>query len=435
MDLSYLLVSALEDIDILEEYYAEQYNSTIFNVTRESDKYKYGLAIYKFLCGRIHGEEKAHCLNDDEEKFVNDELEIIEEDDDKRIVQYKLKDNEKYSKYELNPYLAQEKTSSLLEQPIILNNSVIIMLLIKYENAISALYEELLHAFPEAYLKDKSITYSELVSLNSDIEDIKAAFIESEIDEFMRKPIKDWYNAFEQKHKIHFNFGDEFEQFKEIYYRRNVIVHNRGKSNSSYINGVAERFKCDVGIRLNPTASYLKMAFDCTRIVIIETFFGMEKLVQDKKDYSRKLFVIGYDYLRKGKWKVSKYIFNSLNRIDGQSDADIWCNKVNYYVSCKNLDGIESIRSDVEKMDVSLMKPKLALAKPALLDDFSDVTRILEEIIDNDMSVAEVKSWPLLLQYRDSDDYKAFTSNHSEKFEIKTCSAEDVQCLSAQDEE
>ena len=81
-----------------------------------------------------------------------------------------------------------------------------------------------MRTFPEAYLKDKSITYSELVSLNSDIEDIKAAFIESEIDEFMRKPLKDWYNTFEQKHKIHFKFGDEFEQFKEIYYRRNVVV-------------------------------------------------------------------------------------------------------------------------------------------------------------------------------------------------------------------
>ena len=437
MEFGYLLSSALRDIDSLEEYYSKQHISTVRYVTKGLDKNKYGLAIYKFLCGRIHGEEKAHCLNDDEEKFISDELEIIEDADDKSMVQYKLKDADKFAEYELDPHLAEEKTIYLMEQPVILNNSVIIMLLIKYENAISALYEELLRTFPEAYLKDKSITYSELVSLNSDIEDIKAAFIESEIDEFMRKPLKDWYNTFEQKHKIHFKFGDEFEQFKEIYYRRNVVVHNRGKSNSSYINGVAESYKCDVGKRLTPTSSYLKMAFDCTRIIIIETFLGMTKLLHEKTEFAKKLFVIGYDYMLKSKWKVSKYIFNSLalERIDGQSAADIWYSKVNYYVSCKNLDGIDSILSDVEKMDVSLMKPRLALAKPALLDDFSDVSKILEDTINNGMSVKEIKSWPLLLQYRESENYKVFTSTHSEIFEIKTCSAEDVQCISEQNEE
>ena len=56
------------------------------------------------------------------------------------MVQYKLKDADKFAEYELDPHLAEEKTIYLMEQPVILNNSVIIMLLIKYENAISALY-------------------------------------------------------------------------------------------------------------------------------------------------------------------------------------------------------------------------------------------------------------------------------------------------------
>ena len=90
MELRFLLERALEDVDILEEYYIEQYNTTTSHVTKELDKYKYGLAIYKFLCGRVHGEEKAHCLRSDEEKFINSEVEIIEEDEEKRIVQYKV---------------------------------------------------------------------------------------------------------------------------------------------------------------------------------------------------------------------------------------------------------------------------------------------------------------------------------------------------------
>lgn len=432
MKLRILLDRALEDIDILEEYYVEQYDSTVRYVTKELEKYKYGLAIYKFLCGRYHGEDRAECLRKDEEDFLDSEIEIVEEDKDNRTVQYKLKDEKKFIQYELNPQLAKEKTVFLREQPLILNNSVLIMLLIKYENAISTLYEALLRTFPDAYLKDRSITYSELVSINSDIEEIKAAFIENEIDEFMRKPLKDWYTTFEQKHKIQFRFGNEYEQFKEIYYRRNIVVHNRGKANGSYINGVDEQYKCENGKRLDPSFEYLESAFDCTRIVLLETFWGMAKLEEDIDAFVDKLFLIGYDYLLKGKWNVCKYIFSSLMHFDEQSEADVWCDKVNYYVACKNLDGIESIKSDIEKMDVSLMKPRMAIARPALLDDYAKVSEILESIIGDDISVSEIKSWPLLLQYRNSDEYKAFTHNHMESFEIKTCSTDEIQCLSEQ---
>lgn len=304
MRIAGLLEHALRDIDTLEEYYSEQYESTIKYVKKEHDKYKYGLAIYKYLCGRLHEEEKPHCMNKMEEKFIAEEVEIIEDKQDKKNVQYKLRNAEKYVKYELDPIIADRKVVSLLEQPEILNDSVLIMLQIKYENIISEIYKKLLKTFPDAYLKGKSITYSRLMTMNSDIGEIKKAFIESEIDEFMRRPLKEWYEVLEQKHKLHFEFGDEFEQFKEIYYRRNIVVHNKGIANSSYIEGVSEKYKCDIGTRLSPTESYLNNAFDCTRIVLVETFLGITKLAEDDGDIISELFSIGYDYMQKKKWSI-----------------------------------------------------------------------------------------------------------------------------------
>lgn len=432
MRLSGLLERALRDIDTLEEYYFEQFESTIKRVKKEHEKYKYGLAIYKFLCGRVHEEEKPHCMSKAEEKFISEEVEIIEDKQDKKNVQYKLRDPERYAKYELDPIIANRKAICLLEQPRILNDSVIIMLLIKYENIISGIYKELLKSFPDAYLKEKSITYSEFISMNSNIAEIKKAFIESEIDDFMRRPLKEWYGVFEQKHKLCFEFGEEFERFKEIYYRRNVVVHNKGIANSSYIEGVSEKYKCNNGTRLSPTDTYLMDAFNCTRIVLVETFWGFIKLSEDKEDIIDDLFLIGYDYMQKGKWVVSKYIFNALGRIKGQSDADKWVNTVNYYISCKNLEGLDSIRKEVENMDTSLMKPRLSIAKPALLDDNRCVSSILEGIIGIDISVYEVKTWPLLLQYRESEEYKCFINKHADLFEIESCSADDISCLSGE---
>ena len=430
MRIAGLLEHALRDIDTLEEYYSEQYESTIKYVKKEHDKYKYGLAIYKYLCGRLHEEEKPHCMNELEEKFISEEVEIVEDKQDKKNVQYKLRNPEKYVKYELDPIIADRKVISLLEQSEILNDSVLIMLLIKYENIISEIYGKLLKAFPDAYLKEKSITYSKLISMNSDIDEIMKAFIESEIDEFMRRPLKEWYEVFEHKHKLHFEFGDEFEDFKEIYYRRNIVVHNKGIANSSYIEGVSEKYKCGIGTRLSPNNGYLNNAFDCTRIVLVETFLGINKLAEDDNKVINELFLIGYDYMQKKKWMVSKHIFKELGGLKGQSDADKWCNTVNFYVSCKNLDGIDSIRKEVENMDTSLMKPRLAIAKPALLDDNCIVSSILETIIGSDISVNEIKTWPLLLQYRESEEYKDFINKHADLFEIESCSTDDISCLS-----
>lgn len=429
-----LLKNSIKEIDILEEYYTEQHITTIKYIEKEMEQYKYGLAIYKFLCGRIHKEEKPPCMNEDDERFISEELIIMEDEYDKEKVEYKLKNQEKYAeKYELDPVIAERKCASLIERPEILNNSVIIMLLIRYESIISNIYKKLLIAFPNAYLKDKSITYDELISFNSDIEEIKKAFIDSEIDEFMRKPLKEWYTTFEQKHGLHFDFADEFEHFKEIYYRRNVVVHNQGRANSVYLSGVSSKYACEIGERLVPSKDYLLEAIDCTRIVVIETILGLIKLASDKSDVVDTLFSIGFRYMLENKWTVSKYIFNALMNLGGQNDADLWRTKVNYFICCKNIEGLDNIRATVEKEDTSLMVDRLAIAKPALLDEFTEVTKILENIIGKEISVNSIKTWPMFIQYRESNEYSKLVERHKDLFEIETCSTQEIICLSEQE--
>ncbi len=133
------------------------------------------------------------------------------------------------------------------------------------------------------------------------------------------------------------------------------------------------------------------------------------------------------------KWRVSKYIFSILRSIDCQKEADLWRSKVNYYISCKNIDGVDSIIEFVEKMDTSLMSPELAIAKPALMDNFAGVTDILEEIIGKEIKVNAIKTWPMFIQYRESEEYANFIKRHKDMFEIATYTASDISCLSKND--
>lgn len=131
-------------------------------------------------------------VNSDEIEITEKEQELIneilleystEEKDDGYVVKYKLNPEIDYSGYEMDPQIAKANFIKLIQQPNILNESMIMMLLVKYEEAIAGIYHFLLEAYPEAYLSSKSITYAELVLMESNINEIKERYIDKEIDE------------------------------------------------------------------------------------------------------------------------------------------------------------------------------------------------------------------------------------------------------------
>ncbi len=433
MELHYILADAMLEIDVLEDYFLMLEEATITNVERGREKYKYGFIIYKYLCGKAHNEALPPCMDEEEKEFVEKELIELDNDSKDNNIRYRIRNVEQYGReYELDPYISETKIHSLLEQPMILYESILMMLLIRYENVISCIYRELLENFSDAYLKNKSIEYSKIISADSNIKKILEVFLEDEVDEFMRRPLKEWYDTFEQKHKVKFVFGEEFQEFKELYYRRNIFVHNQGIVNESFIKGVGDETRYKLGDRIRLDHDYIMRSFNITRIVIFETIFGLSKLCRDKEPLAQKMFAIGFEYMNNSKWDVSKYIFSSLMRFPGQSEADLFVDKVNYYISVKNEEGLDSVKDEIEKIDTSLMRNRLAIAKAALLDDFSTITSILENEINKGISVSEVKAWPLFIQYRESDEYNRFVEEHKDVFTVENYSKDDIECLSKQ---
>ncbi len=116
MRLRNILEKAIESVDTLEEYYKEQSNTNRMYVNNEMKKYKYGLAIYKFLCSRAHDEKQPNCMNEFEKKFIDEELILIENGDDKKV-QYKLRAPENFEgDYELDPIIAEKRQRTLLNR-------------------------------------------------------------------------------------------------------------------------------------------------------------------------------------------------------------------------------------------------------------------------------------------------------------------------------
>ncbi|MGO5444377.1 hypothetical protein ACTQXY_12825 [Faecalimonas sp. LCP19S3_D12] len=240
MEFNFLLENTIDKIQNLQEYYEKQISNIETRLKAEKEKYKYGVLLDKYFFSKSMDIEDE--LTEEEISEVNKIVETCDvgKREDGVVVRYKLKNiSDLDKKYELDPRIATREYFKLFEQPRIHSESTLMMLLIRYEEAISGIFKYILMKYPEAYLKEKTITYSELMSIDTDIAEVKKHFIEKEAEDFMRLPIGEWYNTFVQKHKVKFDFGDdEFEKFKEVYYRRNLIVHNQGKVNEIYLKSI-----------------------------------------------------------------------------------------------------------------------------------------------------------------------------------------------------
>lgn len=417
-----LLRNAVMDIDNLEEYYLFQFESITQHVNEEIKKYKYGFILDRYFF-KLTTETEEFDIPEKDKNVIDDILEIFEitKQEESVCIKYRLKNVEKLKdKYELDPYLARTRSIQLIAQPDILNESTLMMILVKYEEAIAGIYRFLVMKFPDLYLNKKSISYSEFLSSGTDIEDIKKHFVDKEVEEFMRSALKDWYNTFSTKHKMNFSAIDnELVDFKEMYYRRNIFVHNQGVVNEVYVKNV-ENTKYKIGESLKVDKNYIEKSFRKALIVLYGTFWELIKISKLEHDnFVEFIFDQGYNYMVKEKWDISKFVFKLLMQDNQQAESNRLCNKINYWISIKNSEGIDEIKNEIEKLDVSAMKGQFIVAKYALLDDFENVSVILDKIIDNELPANYIEEWPLFIQYRTSEEYKKFKKDHAEIFEIK----------------
>jgi len=79
----------------------------------------------------------------------------------------------------------------------------------------------------------KTITYEELVKFEK-IDDAKEQIIEREILSVINQDIENIERYFEEKFNVQLSLFPSWKEFKERFYRRNIVVHNSGMTNKLY---------------------------------------------------------------------------------------------------------------------------------------------------------------------------------------------------------
>lgn len=444
MKLIILLQQALLSLESLKEYYFSQNEIISKIVDEKSEKYKYGVALERYLFAKATNMDEL--LNDEDgencrkiaEKMIRDLN--IDDDEIATKISYRLEIEEEIAEeYELDPNKASREYRKIIEMPILFNNSTIMMLLIKYEEAIAGLFEYAIRKYPNAYLKEKTVTYTEIMEINDNVQNIKQFFCNKEVEEIMHLGISDWYKLLSDKHKVNFDsLTDEtFNTFKEIYYRRNIIVHNNGKINKTYLCNLPSELTKNmrIGDEISCGNDYMQKAFDMTYMMLYGTFLSMIKICDEPDKLKKLIFDNGFQHMIQHEWNISAFIFGNLLKVKPSDNSDLELNKINYWISMKNLLGYEYIKDEVLVYDVSVLSVEYKIAKAALCEEFNKVNLLLEDAIEREIPAYAVATWPLFNQYRESDEYQYFKNKHKDEFELLGYEPENIEYESSEDNE
>lgn len=360
------------------------------------------------------------------EKIITN-IELINDDDHKIQISYKINHAEllkNTSRKELDISLESKKYLNAYENRAMFYSSSIIMMLTKFEEAISMFFSMLVKEYPNCYLNDKSILYKDIVNIGES--KIIDYIVEKKVEEIMREPFTVWV-AYLRKHNLSFEkINNIIEDIVEIYARRNIIVHNSAQVNEIYlkITGSKMNKKGDV---LSVNSEYIQKAYEKLTIFLYHVFFESLKFNKDDtEEFCSKLFDIAFKCMVEKDFVIAKIIFEKILNTKSCNESNKLLNKINYWICAKNLGEFETIRDEITNFDVSAYEDIFKMAQVALLDRNKEVTKFLDILKNNNLSASDIEKWPLFIQYRRSSEYRKFKKLNKDYFNVEVIDIKEV---------
>ena len=418
--ISGLLQYSLERVSSLEHFYNEEYKS-IETKSRKGEKINRIGYLADFYMGVLASDpsgkelEEFKWLKEQVEKYL--ELEIESSEGKMTKFRYKYKDKETLKKqgYELDITKAAEAYRKYSDMPVIHGSNTLIMLITRFEEFISNLLSKVYLLYPQKYLDKQQISFSEIA--NCGIDEVRKKIVYREVDAIMRQSYTEWFKLFES-HGLKFDScKEELESLKEIYARRNILVHNAGVVNEIYLKNVPKS-TVSKGEYLYATNRYLKDAFQTIKVIIFTIMLEAVRFIkEDKDEYLYSIFVIAFELLKAKQYVLSKHVFNALKNHKDATDDTRKLSQVNYWLSVKGVDGAKAILKEVRDFDVSALNRRFMLAKLILLEEYTKATVLISDMYKKDeIGVSALRDWPLFEEYRQTEEYAEFKAEHHSDF-------------------
>lgn len=305
---------------------------------------------------------------------------------------------------------ASQNISKYSHQANLLFTNSLISLVSFSEWFLSQIFHFYFDKFPDSInIKERNLTFEQLETFDS-IEDARNFLIDLKIEEILRGNIESWFNVLKKELNLSLNYIEpHLEYIKEIYQRRNLLVHNGGSVNSVYLSKVKPELRenLEKGQILQVSQEYLDNAISILEQVFILIGSELWKKI-DKKDDERGSLLISiiYDRLCDGNYIVSEGLSRFLENDKGLPEKDRLIAKINYWQSVKWQGKFNEIQEDIINTDFSAKEELFLLAKYALLDKYSDFFKLLPRLVESEkISKEDLQEWPLFKKIREQKSY------------------------------
>jgi hypothetical protein len=282
--------------------------------------------------------------------------------------------------------------------------------LIAAESSFEVLFGQLARAIyaknPRALPKsDHSFTLEEMSTYGS-IEDARNALIDRKIEALLKESPDEWDRWLKRTVGVSMEeIMPDWPQTREIFTRRNMLVHTDGNVTERYLAEVKRSGGSigglQVGESLVPSSDYMKTALQ--RLIAFEALLVFKVLSHiDKQaaDAMAAWLATQLDLaVHTERWEASCLIADSFSGVKCMRKTELKI-LVSGWLAHKNRDGVDRIKQEVNAWDVSSLHGDYRTLKKILLDQLS-VDEVSELIPSGRYTRFEILTDPLFANVRD----------------------------------
>ena len=349
---------------------------------------------------------------------VSDVCNIVPCSKENDTLRYSIK-KEYRNKLCYSPTEAKKKYDHINKYEYILKESILSHIIVSFENYLSQIYRLLLETTPLLYFENQTILLADVFKENF-LEAITDKF-ESEIDNKMRNSL-DALSLICAKENIDINRYEKIvESFTEIYYRRNAYVHTQGKANKDYMKKVSSSFLknisdndflvCDDIYIENSIITLCKLLFSIAYELLVKFNATVENI--------EAISMIFFEKLKQKQYILCKYAYYSLSQNKSVPFLNRTMYRMNYINAAKQLDEKDLVKKELEKLDISIATDNFKIGKHCLEDNYEQVYKMLKETYPNTFDAIAIREWPIFINFRETELYEKFASEHADDFEMQ----------------
>ena len=204
--------------------------------------------------------------------------------------------------------------------------------------------------------------------------------------------------------------GKLVEEFYEVYYRRNLIIHNNSIVNRLYLKKLKkDESYLKIGTKLELSDEYIEnskeicLKFGC----LMYAMLGKMLEDKDKEEYYAYINSYAFALLKQKNWSLGLFMCELLQEFSCTNNEERLVCAMNT-LNCKKHVKDATYKKLAEELDVSACRPIYVVGKELLLNNNKNVYTLLKEFYPAQISKNEIQTWPIFYDFKETEEFKKF---------------------------